>query len=227
MHLIYDLESAIESLHKILKPGGVLLLTVPGISPSPGKGLGGYNDYWRFTSASVRRLFAAVFGEAHVDVRCYGNVYAATAFLHGLAQEELDALARFIYNGRMALRGPRITTAYSANCGGGGKRSGGVHDRDRLAYNEFELMLSRLPQQCHPILKELIEDGATSLRIGQWLLPGVKTESMLRSAGRAWIKAIAQQLLHFDRMDAGCYPGAGRKISAQVKAERMARRRLK
>jgi SAM-dependent methyltransferase len=90
LHLVFDVASAVESLHKVLKPGGVLLLTVPGISPSPRKGLGGYDDYWRFTSASVRRLFYGLFGEEHIDVRWYGNVYAATAFLHGLALEELD-----------------------------------------------------------------------------------------------------------------------------------------
>lgn len=90
MHLIYDVASAVESLHKILKPGGVLLLTVPGISPSPQKGLGGYGDYWRFTSASVTRLFSGSFGTEHIHVQPYGNVYAATAFLHGLALEELD-----------------------------------------------------------------------------------------------------------------------------------------
>ena len=32
LHLIYDVRSAISTLHRILKPGGVLLVTVPGIS---------------------------------------------------------------------------------------------------------------------------------------------------------------------------------------------------
>jgi SAM-dependent methyltransferase len=90
LHLIYNVASAVASLHKLLKPGGALLLTVPGISPSPRRELGGYGDYWRFTSASVARLFSGPFGEENIDVRHYGNVYAATAFLHGLALEELN-----------------------------------------------------------------------------------------------------------------------------------------
>jgi len=90
LHLIYDVAAAIRSLHKLLKPGGTLLLTVPGISATPHRGMGGYDDYWRFTSASVRRLFEELFNGADLDIRTYGNVYAATAFLHGLAVEELD-----------------------------------------------------------------------------------------------------------------------------------------
>ena len=74
----------------MLKPNGVLLLTVPGISAAPRRGMGGYTDYWRFTSNSVKKLFQTWFGEGNIDVSAYGNVYAATAFLHGLAIEELD-----------------------------------------------------------------------------------------------------------------------------------------
>jgi SAM-dependent methyltransferase len=90
LHLIYDFHAAIESLHKMLKTYGVLLLTVPGISAAPRRGMGGYTDYWRFTSNSVNNLFETWFGEGYFDVTAFGNVYAATAFLHGLAVEELD-----------------------------------------------------------------------------------------------------------------------------------------
>jgi len=47
-------------------------------------------DFWRFTAASCRRLFGAVFGEAQVRVRTYGNVLAAIGFLTGLAREDLS-----------------------------------------------------------------------------------------------------------------------------------------
>jgi SAM-dependent methyltransferase len=91
LQLIYDVHAALASLHRMLKPGGVLLLTVPGISATPHRGMGGYSDYWRFTSPSVHALLARTFDPNDVSVRVYGNVYAATAFLHGLAAEELDA----------------------------------------------------------------------------------------------------------------------------------------
>ena len=48
-----------------------------------------WGDYWRFTTASARRIFEEVFGPENVSVESYGNVLAANAFLHGLAQEEL------------------------------------------------------------------------------------------------------------------------------------------
>jgi SAM-dependent methyltransferase len=90
LQLIYDVRAALSSLQRMLKPGGVLLLTVPGISATPHKGMGGYSDYWRFASASVHALLEETFGSGDLSVRAYGNVYSATAFLHGLAVEELD-----------------------------------------------------------------------------------------------------------------------------------------
>ena len=44
---------------------------------------------WHFTSQSARRLFDEIFPPGGVEVRVYGNVLAAVAFLHGLAAEEL------------------------------------------------------------------------------------------------------------------------------------------
>jgi SAM-dependent methyltransferase len=90
LHLIYDLKSAIRSLHKMLKPGGILLLTAPTISAISRWDMDRHGDHWRFTSATIRRLFDEVFEGAELDLRIHGNVYAATAFLHGLAVEELD-----------------------------------------------------------------------------------------------------------------------------------------
>lgn len=88
---IYDYRSALNSLHKMLRPDGVLLLTLPGISQSVrGNMLGGAgSDYWRFTSRSAARVFGEVFGPENVEVQTYGNVLSAVAFLHGLVQEEV------------------------------------------------------------------------------------------------------------------------------------------
>ena len=90
LHEIYDVRAAIRTLHRMLRPGGVLLTTFPGISQScrPEKDLWG--DYWRFTTMSTRRLFEEVFPAASVQVEAYGNVLAAVAFLHGIAAEELS-----------------------------------------------------------------------------------------------------------------------------------------
>jgi SAM-dependent methyltransferase len=87
--LIYDVRAAIATLHRILKPGGVLLATVPGISPVCRPDINLWGDHWRFTSLSMRRLFEERFDPADVSVEAHGNVLAAVAFLHRLGSEEL------------------------------------------------------------------------------------------------------------------------------------------
>ena len=87
--LIYDVRAAIRTLHRILKPGGVLLATEPGISKLCRPDYDLWGDYWRFTSLSMRRLFEEAFPAEGLTVESYGNVLAAVAFLHGLAAEDL------------------------------------------------------------------------------------------------------------------------------------------
>lgn len=88
---IYDHAAAVASLYKILKPGGTLLVSLPGISQRVrGRMLGGAGmDCWRYTADSANRLFAVPFGESNVEVSTYGNVLTATALLHGLVEREL------------------------------------------------------------------------------------------------------------------------------------------
>lgn len=88
LHLIYDVRAAIEHAHRILRPGGVLLVTVPAVSKVVEE-YGLQSDFWRFTAASCTALFGDVFGKEQIEVRSYGNVLAAIAFLTGMAQEEL------------------------------------------------------------------------------------------------------------------------------------------
>ncbi len=86
---IYDVRAALRHLYRILKPGGVLLATFPGISQISRYDMDRWGDYWRFTSLSARRLFEEVFPPENVTVKAHGNVLSAIAFLHGLAAEEL------------------------------------------------------------------------------------------------------------------------------------------
>lgn len=88
LHLIYDVRAAISTLHRILKPGGVLLTTFPGISQIDHYDWG-ESWYWAFTARSARRLFEESFAAGGVRVETHGNVFAATAFLQGIALEEL------------------------------------------------------------------------------------------------------------------------------------------
>lgn len=91
LQFIYEVEPAISTLYRILKPGGTLLVTIPGVSQISRYDMDRWGDYWRFTSASTRRLFSDLAPDARVDIVVYGNVLAAVAFLHGLAVEDFSA----------------------------------------------------------------------------------------------------------------------------------------
>jgi SAM-dependent methyltransferase len=89
LQLIYDVSAAVSTLYRILKPGGVVLATFPGISQIAREGLEQWSDHWRFTKICAERLFAEAFSSENVAAKAYGNVLAATAFLYGLATDEL------------------------------------------------------------------------------------------------------------------------------------------
>jgi len=90
LHFIYDMHAAVAEMHRALKPGGVLLLTCPGVSQVD-RGDWGATWFWSITRPAAERMFADVFGAANVAVETRGNVYAAVCFLEGLALEEVDA----------------------------------------------------------------------------------------------------------------------------------------
>lgn len=91
LQLIYDIRPAIGTIHRILKPGGVALVTVPGISQINRQDSESWGDYWcwNFTALSMRRLFGEFFRDGDVRVEAHGNVLAAAAFLYGLGRKEL------------------------------------------------------------------------------------------------------------------------------------------
>lgn len=89
LQFVYDLPAAVANLHRALAPGGVLLVTLPAVSQICRFDMDRWGDYWRFTSASARRLLGDAFGPAGVAVETFGNVLAASAFLYGLAVEDL------------------------------------------------------------------------------------------------------------------------------------------
>jgi SAM-dependent methyltransferase len=90
---IYDVRAAVGTVREALRPGGVVLATVSGISQISRYDMDRWGDYWRFTDRSARRVFDDVFGAAQVAVETFGNVLAAAAFLQGLALEDLDRAA--------------------------------------------------------------------------------------------------------------------------------------
>lgn len=88
LQYIYDIRGAASHAHRVLRPGGTLLCTVPAVSRIARREL--ESEYWRLTAAACSRLFGEVFEGGAVDVRSRGNVLTAVAFLMGMASEELS-----------------------------------------------------------------------------------------------------------------------------------------
>lgn len=87
LHLVFDMAAVVANVHRALRPGGVALITVPGITPVvPDLD---YSWYWSLTDTALSRLLHRSFDPAQVEVSTHGNLAAATAFLHGAAVEEL------------------------------------------------------------------------------------------------------------------------------------------
>jgi SAM-dependent methyltransferase len=84
---IFDVHAAVRGMASVLKPGGVVLATVPGMSQVSREDKRDWGDWWRFTSQGTERLFEEVFDD--VVVEAHGNVLSAAAFLYAYAAEEL------------------------------------------------------------------------------------------------------------------------------------------
>ncbi|MGH9463599.1 MAG: polysaccharide deacetylase family protein, partial [Vicinamibacteria bacterium] len=90
IHVIDDMEAVIRESHRLLKPGGALLVTLPCLSRVSLE-YGPDGDFWRVTESGARQLLAAAFPAHAVETRVYGNVMAATAFLYGLCCDEVSS----------------------------------------------------------------------------------------------------------------------------------------
>jgi SAM-dependent methyltransferase len=90
LQFVYDVHAAVRTVHDCLVPGGVALVTLPGISQVSQYDRERWGDFWRFTADAARRLFCEAFDPDDVEVVAYGNVLVAAAFLYGYAQEDLD-----------------------------------------------------------------------------------------------------------------------------------------
>jgi SAM-dependent methyltransferase len=88
LQFIFDTRSAIYHAHRILRPGGVLLATVPALARIDPELYD--SDFWRFTPASCERFFAEHFGRENLMIGSHGNALACTAFLNGMSVEEFS-----------------------------------------------------------------------------------------------------------------------------------------
>lgn len=89
LQFIYDTRKAVKNILKLLKPGGIALITVSGISQMIRYERIKYGHFWSFTDMSLRRVFEEAGGIENIDIRVYGNVKTAMSFLYGISIEEL------------------------------------------------------------------------------------------------------------------------------------------
>lgn len=87
---IFDKEKTIGNIYKVLKPGGVVLLTSGFIAQLSLYDYHNWGEFWRLTDQSMKRLLMGKFEESKINILSYGNVKTAISFLYGLCQEDLD-----------------------------------------------------------------------------------------------------------------------------------------
>lgn len=87
--LIYDFGAALRTCHRILVPGGIMLMTTPGICRIAPIEAETFGHWWSLTSMSAERACSEIFGAENVRVQTYGNVLSAAAFLFGLGPYDL------------------------------------------------------------------------------------------------------------------------------------------
>jgi SAM-dependent methyltransferase len=87
LQFVRDVPTALKQIREALRPGGVALMSLPGVAPLCADEWNG-SFYWRFTEASFREMLADSFEASKIEVSAFGNLYAATLFLHGAAMEE-------------------------------------------------------------------------------------------------------------------------------------------
>ena len=85
---VADAVLTLKELHRILKPGGVLLAVLPGIAQAadPARISASFQPVTRL---SADRLFAEVFPKGNIHIEGFGNVLTTMATLHGIAVDEL------------------------------------------------------------------------------------------------------------------------------------------
>ena len=90
LQYIDDLAAAARECYRILKPGGVLLVTVPCLGKVEGIENNVSGNYWRFTTDAVRYIFSPAFGGDQLTLKSWGNALAGMAFWVGMSQEDLS-----------------------------------------------------------------------------------------------------------------------------------------
>ncbi len=99
LHVIVQVERAVSELHRVLKPGGILLVAAPHISMCGQQ----YHELWRFTPEGLHVLLGGVFGPRNVGIRAYGNSLTAAGQIRGLVHDEFSRAELDHHDSRFAV----------------------------------------------------------------------------------------------------------------------------
>jgi SAM-dependent methyltransferase len=99
LHLIFDVRRATSELHRMLKPGGVLLVAVPHVGMIGSD----YRELWGFTPEGLVRVLGEWFEDGAVTIRAYGNSLAAAAEIRGVVTSELTPAELDTHDPRFAV----------------------------------------------------------------------------------------------------------------------------
>lgn len=99
LQMIPDVEAAIRGLHRILKPGGVLLCASPHVSWCDER----EGELWRFTRLGKQTLLERTFGKGNVEARAYGNSLVAAGEMRGMIADEFTWKELHTHDARSAV----------------------------------------------------------------------------------------------------------------------------
>lgn len=110
LNFIYDIDSAVKGLHKMLKKNGVCLITLAGFSTHISRyDMDRWGDYWRLSKLSSIKIFEKNNFKIE-EIETYGNVYLATAQMKGHCVEDIDPeLLNEVHNDYQIIITLRIT----------------------------------------------------------------------------------------------------------------------
>lgn len=98
LNFIYDYKKAILGIYKMLRKGGVALVSVAGLIQVSRYDYDRWGDYWRFTDMGIKKDFEKIFGSKNVHCFTYGNVLTAMAELQGIPAEKFSDTEIFYHD---------------------------------------------------------------------------------------------------------------------------------
>ena len=101
LQLVPDIDKALSTVARILRPGGVLLITVCGITQSGHGEEGAF--HWAFFPAGLRHALARYFDPRKLVVTSHGNAGLAASFLMGLTAQQVPPDVRAVNDPEYAI----------------------------------------------------------------------------------------------------------------------------